>query len=297
MLDHGHLPAGAKVDFFGPTLGQSPRNFHVWNKPRGKSMAFLFLLGCGGNGGNGFVGAVAAAGGGGGGGSGGAMSLIVPLSFLPDTLCVNTSIASDARIAIFNDTAGLTNSFLLWADAGTNGNNGTSGAGGGGGGGAAGHSYSDTNAAGLGKATFFGGQAGTAGGFNTTPPSAVVYPVTGLVCSGGAGGGGIQTAIATAGADVTGAGIIPTSTGGAAGTSGVAGGNGSNGLSFLSQLRAYTGGGGGGSGFPVATASAGGAGGIGGFGCGGGGGGAAVTGQAAGTGGRGGAGFAMIISW
>lgn len=318
MLDFAKnpFPQGADIQIFTGiqvnTVNADPAAFATWEKPRGKSMAYMLCIGAGGGGGGGFVGAVAAAGGGGGGGSGAQASLLVPVTALPDILYVGVGLGGagggggspgangvrgvNTMISINPDTIAQT--FILRATCSASvGVAGSAIAGGSAGTGGGMPTVSQDLLAGLGKYTFFIGQNGTAGGFNTTAPTAVVYPTTGLIVSGGAGGGGIQTAASTAGADVTGAGVIPTSLGGAGGTTGVNGADGSHGLGFLSQLRIFTGGAGGGSGDPVPVISNGGNGGAGGFGCGGGGGGSAVTLTTAGTGGRGGDGIAIIICW
>ena len=75
MLDFFNLPQSQNADIqtFGP--GQS-----TWNKPRGKSMAYILCIGAGGGGGKGGVGLQSAAAGGGGGGSGGQSTSIIPLT-------------------------------------------------------------------------------------------------------------------------------------------------------------------------------------------------------------------------
>lgn len=124
--------------------------------------------------------------------------------------------------------------------------------------------------------------------------------------SGGAGGGGTPTANTNfTGGNITGAGLIPTLSGGAAGGGagqsgifwGAAGGIVSADLLMASAAFsghgpfAMTGGSGGGT---NGAAGTGGAGGDGAFGCGGAGGGGGVTG---GAGGRGGSGLVLISAW
>ncbi len=300
MLDLQHLPKGADVQIFTSSQAPSPLRYVTWARPRGKTMAYMLCIGAGGPGGNGFAGTAGSSGGGGGGSSGNVSSLLIPLQFLPGRLCIYVTPLNDASINIEPDTVNIENPKILWALGGSAGGNGTAGAGGPGGSAPGPNTFGSGSAspiAGLGKTTFTRGIIGANGGVNAAGVT-VTYPTTGLIVTPGAGGGGTQASVGSAGGDVTGfAPLAATSVGGAAGTSGVDGAAGGNGLSYLAQLRVFTGGSGGGSSFPVATASNGGNGGAGGFGCGGGGGGAGVTGKTAGSGGRAGDALAIIICW
>jgi len=310
MLDFGHLPVGAQVSVFTGSGTTINANWRVWNKPRGMSHAYMLAIGAGGRGGDGFVGAVAAAGGGGGGSSGSQSTLWIPLHHLPDLLYISATWLSgnstSARIATNPDATA--NNAVLVASTPATSNSGTAGAGGTGAAGGAIATIATCPIAGLGKYQFLVGQVGGTGGFNGAA-TALAFPTTGLICSGGGGGGGIQVATGSDGADVTGVGNIPTTLRGLAGTSGVNGTNGSVGTTFMAQLPIFVGASGGGSGFPVAVISNGANGGGASFGatigrpggvaygCGGGGGGSAVTTAAAGIGGEGGPSLVIIICW
>ena len=88
-LDIGFFPSQATdIRIFESASPTVSTNWQVWNKPRGKSMAFIFCIAGGGAGMPGVVGAASTAGGGGGGGSSGQSTLIVPVFLLPDVLYV-----------------------------------------------------------------------------------------------------------------------------------------------------------------------------------------------------------------
>jgi len=303
MLDFGHFPSKAQVFTFYGNAPASQTSWQNWQKPRGISFCYIFALGGGGGGGPGTTGAVGAAGGGGGGGSSAQNTLFISAAFLPDTLFLsvgNGGKPGNGGLATYVQIAPSTtaNDVILRSFGGAGGLQGTAGAGGAGGAGGAVPTIAAGPLAGLGKYTFLVGQTGATGGFNGAGLD-LAYPVTGLVVSGGAGGGAIQAAVGSAGGSVTGAGVIPTSSGGAAGVSGVNGEIGSHGVQLSNWIGIFTGGAGAGSGFPVATISDAGDGGNGSFGCGGGGGGSAVTG-ASGGGLRatyGGQGLVIIVCW
>jgi hypothetical protein len=83
MLDFSNFPSNTKADIQVFNAGSS-----TWQKPRGKSMAYILCIGAGGAGGSGTIGANGTTAGGGGGGSGGQSTLLIPLSSLPDQLGV-----------------------------------------------------------------------------------------------------------------------------------------------------------------------------------------------------------------
>jgi hypothetical protein len=291
----------------------------TWNKLP-CSFVSLTMIGGGGGGGGGFTAAAGSArGGGGGGGSSGILRAVWPSWMLPDTLLLAVGgggaggaagaaggAGGDSRLAMFNTTTAI-NHFAVCAGA-TNGSGGTGtggGAGGSGGGAAAGNTAMGLNWA---IFTASSGQTGGAGGAQTgavgNAPNGNVGLQPQAPLSGGAGGGGVGTANTDfAGGPITGAGLFPTLSGGAA-----AAGKGPDGYIYqlnqsllaIRELQPYAavfggvcyGGAGGGTAGASGTAGAGGRGG--GWGTGGGGGGGGVTG---GAGGKGGDGLVIIVCW
>ena len=350
MLDFFNLPQSQNADIqtFGP--GQS-----TWNKPRGKSMAYILCIGAGG----------------GGGGSGGQSTSIIPLTLLPDFLNVYVGIGSEGGSAVpggptvvyvptsngaiitgsssttsltisntisgnvyigqtvYNAltaattiTAGFTSPYTISASqsivagttmvtlpaaqvlicanggsaGGNNANNNTAGIAGTG---AAAATIAMTLLSGQGFANFYAGQNGVAGG-----STALTLPTTGLILTGGTGGGslGANNATGASGGAITGAGFVPTNPGGIGGSAGNNPGSiGSNGFTTLNKLWYSVGGTGGGAaglGTPTGnTAAIGAFGGAGGIGCGGGGGGGGYLSTPQSFGGKGGDGICIIISW
>lgn len=304
MLDLGHLPTAAPQDvfvFFGNSRILTAATAS-WTKPRGVTMVQIFCIGQGGGGTAGAVGATAA--GGVGGGSGGQSTLLVPASYLPQTLFIGsgaggsgTAVHSFVSVKPNGATAAsqpVASDILLIAN-GAVGNAVTA---------AGAATASSCILSGLGIARFLAGTAGGAAGA-TTPTNGgdSTNASTGLVVTGGGGGGGMSATTATHGGSATtqfSAWVSTPATGyGATGTSGVDGGKGSDGFSLMGENtpRLFLGGFGGGAGFPTVTTSNGGNGGAGGYGCGGGGGGGAVTGKTAGVGGKGGPGLVIITCW
>ena len=130
MLDFTHIPSqypNADVQaFVGHNQNASRAQWVAWQKPRGKTMCHILLVGAGGNGGNGVVGANSFAGGGGGGGSGGQTSIRFPLWAVPDTLFVSTAgQAGNGSYVATSTTSSTTNNTLIAAQSGGNGGNGT----------------------------------------------------------------------------------------------------------------------------------------------------------------------------
>jgi hypothetical protein len=318
MLDFSHIPTpygAATVETFignSPAIGQ---DWVTWVKPRGKTMCNILLIGKGGNGGVG-VNNAAAAGGGGGGGSGAQTSITVPLWAIPDrlylSLCgIGTVSAAHSYITISPKmTAGAgaptANDVLVYAAGGAVGNNAATTTGG----------TANTAAAAATAANMplgwqwldsaLAGQAGTAGGAGTTTGTvggALTIPVTGLLVTGGSGGGATPTTVGagTAGGLFTVGGMFatathPAATGGTGTTPPTLGRHGYNPIGSLMFWYGGTGGGGVGSnatGAGLVQAS----GGNGGIGCGGGGSGGGFTGSAAGTVGLGGPAFCQITCW
>jgi hypothetical protein len=300
----------AVVFYFQGSSAVSGSDWIVWEKPRGKSMVDILLVGKGGNGGAGAIGAVSTAAGGGGGGSGSQTRLTMPLALLPDYLYISlagvsltTTLASYITIQP-KLTAGAgapaAQDTLVIAGGGANGGNatgatpGTLGAGGS-------IATAGTMPIGWNYATALAGHSGLAG--NATGAGAAQnLPLTGILVCGGTGGAGLGNAGSTgaAGGALTGAGAFPTLAGGtAAGSQTAPPGNGQHGYRPIAGLMfGYSGTGGGSTG--GASTGAGlfqSSGGNGAPGCGGGGSGGAFTGSAAGTVGLGGPAFCVITVW
>lgn len=309
MLDFSHIPSqypNADVQVF---VGSDPITvvLKAWQKPRGKTMAHILLVGAGGLGGNGIVGANSRAGGGGGGGSGGQTSIRLPLWAIPDTLYLylpagHAPGSTTALIAINSATTVAANDTLVRVFGGTAGGNGTAVPAGGSGG--AGGAISTAGLMPLGWQWLqqaIAGQVG-AGGGAAVGGGNITLPTTGLLVTGGTGGGGLPAAAAggnNAGG-IPAVGVFPISsapTGGSTATTPPQ--NGASGIQPILNLLFNYGGTGGGSSHGSATGAGlfGGNGGNGAPGCGGGGGGACLTGGVAGVGGKGGPAFCIITCW
>ena len=318
MLDFNHILSTPGYNFqqFYGTSSVTLRQWQTWQKPRGVN--WVYIIGVGG-GGSGSVGGRAAttAGGGGGGGSGAQTSVLIPAAFIPDTLYIQPGAGGSATnltvalaganglptyVSIEPFTAFTANMTLLLASGGNGGGaEATGGAPGGAGGTLA--TIANMPLAGRGQYTFFVGQPGGAGGTRAggAPYALLAVPTTGLMVTGGQGGGaGGTTPTAGAGfAAVTGAlgqeFYTPLEAGAVASgatpaTAGVAG------IIVKNNLLNYGGTGGGGSSATLGGNA--GAGGNGAPGCGGGGAGGSNTAAATvAPAGFGGAGFVYIISW
>lgn len=314
MLDFSHIPLGSTADT-SILVGNSTAavgtgmTWQSWQKPRGRSMVCIILLGKGGNGGNGVVGANSTAAGGGGGGSGGMTTLTMPLAFLPDTLFFSlagqqatTTVASYVAIYPSIIATPPPNHTLMIANGGGNGGNGT-GATAGTAGAAGAIGTVATMPLGWQWAKVLAGQAGIAGG-GTAAGAALTIPVTGLIVTGGTGGGGLPAAAATgtlAGTFTTPAQptLFSAHTPNAATAVGTTPPqNGPGGFKLANTLFFYGGIGGGSThGTATTTGLVGARGGEGAYGCGGGGGGGALTGSTQGIGGFGGPAIAIITCW
>ncbi len=295
----------ADVQVFSGSSAAVGVGWHHWRRRPGTSFVAIFAVGTGGAGGNGAVGANSAAAGGGGGGSAGQSVWHSSGLWLPDDLFISVGMGPTAggttipsRVAIVASTTA--NDTILWAGGGGNGSNAAAGTAG-----AAGPAGAVTNMpnnplAGMGVTQYLAGQAGIIGG-TTVSGAALAAPVTGLVITGGTGGGGLPAA-ATAGTNggfISVSSPFPTQKSGAGGTSATTPGeNGSNGFQPFPGLQFFYGGTGGGSTHGSATGAGlqAGNGGNGSYGSGGGGGGGALTGGTAGLGGRGGDGLVVIVS-
>ena len=334
MLDFNDIPQKYvnDVKIFRPTSSTAGVGQQVWNKPRGCSMVYIFVLGGGGGGGGGEYDSSGSGGGGGGGGSSGQTTVLMPAALLPDRLYVlvgqggagataptatstggggnggtaSAGIASYVFVQPLLTGAGVptVNNVLAIANgggAGGTGSNGGSGAAAGAAGAIA--TIGTMPLAGIGTYSLLAGQASTAG-ISTTPPTNITFPPTGLLVTAGGAGGGFSGTTGIAGASIIVPGVL-TIPGGLADRSAAlrSTSNGVDGFNILndsSVLGFSTGGsGGGGSG---STTLFGGSGGIGGPGSGGGAGpnmlgGGTLPNPAPGAGGRGGHGLVIIISW
>ena len=310
MLDFSHIPTqfgAANVQTFIGISANATSNWQTWQKPRGKSMCNILLIGKGGNGGLGVVGANSTAAGGGGGGSGGQTSLTMPLWAIPDILHLslagmNPSItAISSYVAIAPGVVNANNTIALANGGGVGGNASGATAGAAGGAGAV------ATAAGMPLGfpwadALLVGQAGIIGGV-AVAGGALTLPVTGLLVTGGTGGGGLPAAAAvgTNGGAFTAAGAFPPQIGGkgaAAATTPPE--NGSGGYNPISGLFYGYGGTGGGSTHGSATGAGliASIGGNGAPGCGGGGNGGSLTGTpVAATVGLGGPALCIITCW
>jgi hypothetical protein len=316
MLDFNHVMAtpGADIQYFVNPITTTLREWKTWQKPRG--VKWIYMLGVGGGGSGGSGAAVAGTGGSGaGGGSGSQTMVMIPAMFVPDTLYVQcgqgglgptTSAVSNVAglptyVAIEPGTANTANMTLLSANPGTNG---TAAAAAISGGLAGNQANSATLAqmplAGRGIYNFLAGQIGIGGSANTAPGTANTLPTTGLIVTGGAGGGGCNGATAFAGGGITGVGLgtgldfFPTLAGGIAATGSTPAGAGGN---YIARNFLMNYGGAGGGGATTTLGGIAGAGAPGAPGCGGGGGGGANSTNTTVKGGDGGSGFVYIISW
>lgn len=276
-------PAGGAPDIQAFTANGT------WNKPAGKTMAFVTLIGGGGGGGSGCRSTAGTARVGGGGGGGAVIAdAFFPISGLGSTEAVTVGAGGAGGAAITVDSTGGSNgasggisSFGTWlstSSAASGGTGGGFGAGGSGGG----------NATGMYGSSSGGGASGTSGATGNTGGLTNTANAT-----GGGAGGGIGTGNGSnAGGDGGISNAFGAKVGGAGGSA--AAGAGGAGVS----TGAYTAGlGGGGGGTRSTVGTAGGAGGNGVNGSGGGGGGASVNGFDSGKGGNGGNGVVVVVSW
>lgn len=276
-----------------------------WYKPQNATLISILLVGKGGAGGTGVIGANSTAAGGGGGGSGAQTRVDIPAWAIPDVLYFSGGHASltttvHSYLAIQPNTTA--NHTLAYAGGGANGGN-ASGATAGAAGAAGGAGTAALMPLGWGFPQLaMGGQAGIIGG-TTVSAAALTLPVTGLMVTGGTGGGGLPAA-ATAGTN-GGSFTVPAAPspfpaqaggqGSATATNPAA--NGADGFENVVRGLFYNYGGTGGA-STHGTATGGGlvqsSGGDGAPGCGGGGMGGALTGSTAGVQALGGAGFCII---
>ena len=319
MLDFNHVvnaPGFNVQTFYGTTTGTTLRGWTTWIKPRGSRIIWIIAEGGGGVGGNSNNNATSA-GGGGGGGSGAQSSVIIPSAFVPDTLYIqagrggitgtgegSAGVAGlPTYVSLEPDTTLRPANILLFANPGNGGGGTTTTAAGTAGTGGAVATLTDMPLAGRGIYQFFAGQNGAAGGNGTTPTAGgdITLPDTGLMVTGGCGGGGKTAAVFTNGGSILGLGsgeFFPNVIGGSAATGATPATPGGGGVITRNFLMNYGGGGGG-----SASATSGGIASRGGDAApGSGGGGAGAASSVAGTttlaqAGRGGDGFVIFLSW
>ena len=308
---------GVDVSYFEGTSTVTLTQWRTWHKPRGCKWIYALGVGGGSSGGAG-INTGTTSGGGAGGGSGAQSSFLIPAFLLPDTLYVQagtggkqadspasgavgvagipTYIAPEPFTTL---NAGLT--YLIANNGQATGAAATATVGGVAGTAAVVGTLASMPLAARGFHTFLVGQAGTAGGTNAAAGTNVTYPATGLLVSGGAGGGGCNGATGFAGGTVSastsglGTNFVQSISGGIAAVGSTPAGRGIDGIiRFLGHRWGGTGGGG------ATTTSGGiaGAGGNGAPGCGGGGGGGCnTTNTTIGRGGNGGDGFVILAAF
>lgn len=309
MLDIFNLPlpsSGGESQIFNIPSTVTNLQFHTWVQPRGKTMMHILCIGGGGGGGGGFTGIAASARAGGGGGGGSAVSsLVIPLIYVPDTLYVQVGAGGQGAVS-GGGTAGSgilsfvcvhpVNTTVLnvlavsGAVAATGGGTGTVTTAGAAGVAGTVAAIASMPLATLGVYNFIVGGVGFIGGTITGAGANATFATTGVLCSGGTGGGGV-TGTAQVGGGYTAVtdSILSLLAPVQAPISGIAGSGGFNGVSARNPFFSY-----GGLGGSSSNATAGGEGGTGGPGSGGGGGGGGTTG---GRGGDGDSGLVVITCW
>jgi hypothetical protein len=309
MLDVLNLPKpqNGYIDYFFAESSKLGDNWRTWEKPRGISMIDITCIGAGGGGRSGYCRNTSTRSGGAGGGSGGFSRLLIPAVFLPDVLYVfvglggaggatatviGIAIAGSSGIGSFVSVAPSTAAIYTTCYAnGGGGASDTSVSGNTAGTAAAVATQTSALMSGLGIFTALAGQTGAAG--TQVAGTALSYPTTGLLLSGGAAGGGGQINL---GGNITAPtqasfSLIPTRNGGGSASTA---GPGADGISLFQPLMSIGGAGGGASSSITSGVGNGGRGGNGGLGCGGGGGGAGPNTTGSGAGGNGGDGLVII---
>lgn len=296
---------GFTQQYWGNSVA-SGAGWMIWTKPRGITMVSIVLCGSGSGGGGGAGATAGSAKGGGGGGASGAWAFgLWDAFFVPDTLYVSVSPGSpggaggsagngtgsvggvSSFVGVYPNTA-ANNVFLTAAGAGAAGAGTTAAGGTGATGGAAGAAPNCVFSHMAFLRSFLAGVSGSNGGAHTGAAGSNLAVGTVIQSTGGAGGGGSQSA------DFSGGNINAVANtpfvaiaGGAAGAN-----NGGNGYRFGKVPLFYGGSGGG-----ASNSATGGAGGSAssspGAGGGGGGGGTTVGGR----GGDGGPGLVIISCW
>jgi len=309
MLDFNNVLAtpGADIPYVSGPMTQSLTQWQTWRKPRGARWIHMIGVGGGGGGSCGNAAAVSTGGGGAGGSSGGQTTVMIPAMFVPDVLYIQAGAGgagatTSAGFGVVGQPTYVTiepvqnvpgpASTLLLANNGTVSATAPTTANGGLAPGAvAAATLAGMCLAGRGFYTLIAGQVGGAGGAANGTAPIVNLPATGLMVTGGSGGGGVGSgsggSIGTSG--FLGTEFFPILQGGSAFGSTTA----NPGFIARNFMMNYggTGGGGGGSGFQGT------AGGNGAPGCGGGGGGGASNSfPTIAPAGSGGPGFVYIIT-
>lgn len=309
MRDFSHTPTStgaADVQWFFGDAVTAGTSWKTWNKPRGKSMLSIVLVGAGGNGGTGVVGANSVSAGGAGGQSGATTILAMPLAVVPDRLYLSLSGRKPTATANFasyisiapNNTA---NNIIAFANGGLHGGNAAAGVGGTVGTAAAIAAATNMPLGWMYAIQVLAAQVGTAGGAAIAAAN-LALPTTGAFVTGGTGGGGLPAAAAagTNGGQLTGAGEFPTLLGGqGSATATVPADFGRAGFRPVATLGYFYGGTGSASthGTALTTGLVQGRGGHGAPGCGGGGMGGALLTSTVGQVGFGGDAFAILTCW
>lgn len=317
MLDFSHVLAtpGLDLQYFVGGSSTTLIQWQTWRKPRGVKFIYLIGVGGGGSGGTG-LNTGTTSGGGAGGGSGAQTMVMIPSFMIPDTLYIQAgaggigpttsgaqgTAGQPTYVAIEPSTTLTANMTLLFANPGavTSATVPTATAGGLAGTAAAATTIATMPLAGRGFYNFLAGQVGSVGGASTTAGIAQTLPATGLMVTGGTGGGGANNGTQFAGGAFTavtgslGQDFFPALAGGTAAAGATPATIGSN---FIVRNYLMNYGGTGGGGASVTAGGLAGAGAQGAPGCGGGGGGGGTTTNATLKGGDGGPGFVLIASW
>jgi hypothetical protein len=306
MLDYLHLPKQqvGNIDYFPGFSNTSGGSWVAWEKPKGTHMIRITCIGGGGGGGYGQNSTVVTRSSGAGGGSGGITIVTIPAYVLPDILYVSAGAGGNGGNSVGSLTSGSGSGSYVCIAQSTAAIYAVCVANGGGGGGSNGTttagsaatvaSIADMLLASYGIRNFLAGQIGTVGSTGTA--TAITYPTTGLLLSGGvAGGGGSSSSANVTAPTQTVYNIFPSVTGGVAGTNGT---NGGQGHSIYQPLLSCGGAGGGSTNTTGSGSGTGGSGADGGFpGSGGGGSGCGAGTGGARSGGNGGSGLIIIHSW
>lgn len=207
MLDFKDIVQQPNVDIkyyqAATNTGTSSWSQHRWQKPRGVSWIYMLVVGGGGPGGYGLNQNSGTVYGGGGGSSGGMNVVMLPAPLVPDTLSVYCGYGGSSNLAnngmptfiSLSITPSITevNYSFAYAPGGNTGNYGASL----GTGGAAPAAATIANCclAGRGFYAFYAGAAGGNGG--STGAGSSVAMSTGLLVTGGAGGGAGASIVTT----------------------------------------------------------------------------------------------------
>ena len=317
MLDFNHILSNPGYDvqqFYGDST-TTLTQWHTWRKPRGVKWVYLLGVGGGGSGGTG-VNTGTTSGGGAGGVSAAQSSVLIPAMFVPDILYIQagaggqgptTSAAQGTAgqptyVSIEPDSTLTSNMTLLYALGGTvtSATVATTTTGGAAGTAPIAATIGNMPLAARGYYTLLAGVAGATGGSSTTAGTSVTLPATGLMVTGGTGGGGCNGTTGSAGGafnTVTGSlgqDFFPALAGGLAAVTSTPGRNGG---SFIAKNFMMNYGGTGGGGATTTSGGTAGAGATGAPGCGGGGSGGGNTTNTTLKAGDGGPGFVIIISF